>query len=151
MTTFIDSPPRHRGAGRIIERTTTVTREVYIDDPAPEVASLDRAEPRALRSDGSSPDIPAAACAAGSVNPSAAASAARSDADLSAGDTAPFERQALSGLNRFAVQVGIRIAAWGRRRAMRRSVHRRSDGAEISRRLQATKARDLRFLAGPPL
>lgn len=38
MSTLISPlkpPPLHRGPGRIVERTTTITREVFLDDPTP--------------------------------------------------------------------------------------------------------------------
>ncbi|GAB3558426.1 hypothetical protein [Spelaeicoccus albus] len=94
MTTIIETPvppTRHRHAGRIVERTTTVTREIYIDGA-----------------------------------------------------------EASTGPGRFAVRAGIAIANWGRRRALRRAMHMPTGAAEIARRLDRRKDRDLAFFTGLP-
>lgn len=119
MTTVIDpARPRRtsRRSGRIIERTTTITREIYIDYP-----------------DLQAPTSPSAN-------------------DHAADDQTVADQpgRPLSGLSRLAVRAGITLTRWGRRRATLRAAHRPTGTAEMSRRLDERKDRDLAFLVGIP-
>ncbi|MCI4012320.1 hypothetical protein [Brevibacterium sp. ZH18] len=125
------SAARRHGPGRIVERTTTITREIYLDDPAPQHRE---------RQPGS---------------PLEAAEVESSTSLLESGSnqTSSITDERVRGVDRAVVRLGVWLIELGRRRALRQATrsHRpalRAD--EIARRLDEAKARDLKHVIGLP-
>lgn len=110
-----------RCPGRIVERTTTTTREIFLDDPTPTVPAAGSASPYGP---GEPDDLLTA--------PSQML-------------IAPAEIR-LHGLNRAMVRLGVWLIEAGRRHALRPS----ASADEIARRVDAAKAHDMRHFIGLP-
>lgn len=91
LLTPIRLPAFQRGSGRIVERTTTITREIFLDDPTPPAHG-----PRTT-----SPHSPETA----------------DDLLTSPSEMQRSEMQ-LRGLNRAMVRLGVWLIAAGRRHAL---------------------------------
>ncbi|MDN6603368.1 hypothetical protein [Brevibacterium sp.] len=111
-------------SGRIVERTTTITREIFLDDPIP------------AQSDTTPPARPDA-------EPSGQATPAPSRSDTH-----------LRGVDRALVRIGVWLIELGRRHSLRstRSAASRpaASADEIARRVDAAKAHDLRHFISLP-
>lgn len=128
----VDRPPLNRGRGRIVERTTTITHELYLDDPCPPQQG------RSTNSTTAPSETPLPDTALPETDPNQSSSTAD---------------RPLNGVDRAVVRLGVRLIELGRRRALRqaRRAQRptlRSD--EIARRVDAAKARNLKHVIGLP-
>lgn len=131
MSTLINParpPTLQRRPSRIVERTTTITREFFLDDPTPTAP---------------------AAGSASQYGPGAADQMLTAPAGLlttpPAMLTTPAEIR-LHGLNRAMVRLGVWLIEAGRRHALRPS----ASADEIARRVDAAKAHDMRHFIGLP-
>lgn len=124
MSTLINParpPTFQRGPGRIVERTTTITREIFLDAPTPTVP------------------------AAGSASPHESGAAAEL-LSTPPGMLRPPAEIRLHGLNRAMVRLGVWLIEAGRTHALRPS----ASADEVAHRVDAAKAHDMRHFIGLP-
>lgn len=121
-------PTFNRGPGRIVERTTTITREIFLDDPIPA-----QSDAGPLARPGAEP----------SGQPTPAPS--RSDTHI-------------RGVDRALVRIGVWLIELGRRHSLHstrsatsgRAASTAASADEIARRVDAAKAHDMRHFIGLP-
>ena len=122
---------RRSSPGRIVERTTTVTREIFLDDPA--VSTADR--------------MPALAEARVLPHPSA-------ESSLEPLSDSPSADTHIRGFDRALVRLGVWLIERGRRHTLRPTRGTASGTAasadEIARRVDAAKAHDMKHFIGLP-
>lgn len=125
MSTLITptrSPAVRLAPGRIVERTTTITREIFLDNPAPPQTR------------------------SGAETRSGADTQSGTDTVDELQQTSSVADERIHGIDRALVRLGVWLIGLGRARALRPC----ASADEIAGRVEAAKSHDMRHFIGLP-
>lgn len=135
LTTPTRSPAVRRTPGRIVERTTTITREIFLDNPTP------------------LPTQSGTEMQSGTETESGTDTRSSTEACDELQRTSSVADERIRGIDRGLVRLGVWLIGLGRAHALRRFARADRPSAsadEIAARVDAAKAHDMRHFIGLP-